>query len=382
MKSKVVDPYKKEDGKSFYNKHLGVVHNGKDNLRPLIIENLIDASPSATQCVEIYESFLAGAGFSIDSLDDFNINQFEHNFKSVDDLLFDVVEPASRHHGVFINVHYNANYEKDHFQVIPYTLCRIGKKDSNDFAGKIVVSEKGWGRYLKKNELKVFNTYNPQPEIIEKQVQASGGWHNYKGQILYFRFNEKHDYSRAPIETSYLFSDVENHLGLYYNSTVKRGFEDISMIRHRAFDNDGDKKEFYENVEKLSGIENASSKLIVEDDWDDEREKTGNIKIDHFKNDVKADKYKHFEDSSANMIRKSYGIPPQLVDYVSGKLGNSSGEDLIKAQSIYNAKISRQKKKLSRLFRELFKNYKRNINPSDDWSIQQYKLLDDGTTNQ
>ena len=379
MKSKVVDPYKEDARKDNYNKKLGVITNGKDNIRPLVIENLIDASPSASQCVEIYDTFLAGAGFKLPFLNDINLNDFDHNFKSINDLLSDVTESISRHNAVFINVHYNANYQKDSFQVIPYTLCRLGKKDDNDFSGKVVVSENGWGKRVKKDDLKVFNSYNPNPAVIEKQVEAAGGWHNYKGQILYFQLNEKHTYSQSDLEKAYLFSDVEHQLGLYYNSTVKRGFEDISMIRHRAFDNEKDKKEFYENVEKLSGIENASSKLIVEDDWDDEREKTGNIKIDHFESNIQADKYKHFEQSSANMIRKAYGIPPQLVDYIAGSLGNTSGEDLVKAQSIYNAKIAPKKSKISRLFSELFRNYKLNVNPEGNWKIKQYKLIDDGT---
>ena len=70
-----------------------------------------------------------------------------------------------------------------------------------------------------------------------------------------------------------------------------------------------------------------------------------------------------------------------MVDYVSGKLGNTSGEDLIKAQSIYNSLVSKDQEKIEMLFKELFDNYKFEINPSNNWTIKQYSLLDDGTVN-
>jgi hypothetical protein len=122
--------------------------------------------------------------------------------------------------------------------------------------------------------------------------------------------------------------------------------------------------------------------LIIKDTWDDEGKSVGNFKFDTIKNEVKAEKYAHFQTSSANYIRKAFkNIPPQLVDYVAGKLGNTSGEDLLKAQSIYNSLISKDQEKIEMLFRELFRNYKVEINPSNNWTIKQYSLLDDGTVN-
>jgi glycyl-tRNA synthetase alpha subunit len=97
---------------------------------------------------------------------------------------------------------------------------------------------------------------------------------------------------------------------------------------------------------------------------------------------VKADRYAHFETAAANYIRKAFkNIPPQLVDYVQGKLGNTTGEDLIKAQSVYNQLTARDRAKVSRLFSILFDGYKMDINPGRNWEIKQYKLLDDGTVN-
>ena len=56
MKSKVVEQYK-EERIEIFNKRLGVIFDGEDNLKPLVIENLIDSSPTAFQCAWLYESF-------------------------------------------------------------------------------------------------------------------------------------------------------------------------------------------------------------------------------------------------------------------------------------------------------------------------------------
>lgn len=382
MNSEVVEVYEKKSKDYFYNKSLNIIHNGEKNLKPLILENIAENSPSTLQCVETYGRFLSGAGFKLESLKDVNLNTNSHEFKNPNDLLSDITDELKIHEGVFINIHYNALYEKTKFKVIPNNLCRLGKKDDNDFSGKIVVSEQGWGRSVKKKDLKLFDNYNPSPLAIEQQVIAAGGWHNYKGQIFYFRLNTKYSYAKSPLETSYIYSDVERNLGLFYSSTVKRKFEDLTIIKHRKFEDNSKKEDFINNVRDVSGLENSSSKLLIETDWDDEVNKDGDVKIDTVKNETKADKYKHFEDSSANMIRKTYQIPPQLVDFVAGKLGNTAGKDIVMAQSIYNTQTEKKRKKISSLFRELFTNYKDEINSLNDWDIKQYKLLPDGTTNE
>lgn len=381
MKSKIPKSFS-EERKEIFNKRFGVIFHGDDNLKSLLNESIIDNSPTASQCAWTYQTFIAGGGFEVD-MSNVNLSDVFWEDTNPDDLLMEIAESTSKHQGCFIRVGYNANYEKDSFSIIPYTLCKIGEKDDQEYFGKVVVSSKGWGRSVKKEDTDVYDVYNPRPEVIQAQVDRDGGWDNYKGQIFFFRLSKKHTYPISLIEGAENFAMVEYKMGSFYKGTVDRSFEDITYIRHREFPDPKDETDFYKNVEELSGVENASSKLIIKDDWDDEREKSGNFKFDTIKNDVKADKYLHFENSSSNFIRKSFkNIPPQIIDYVAGKLGNTSGEDLIKAQSIYNALTAIDRQKLERLFKELFWNYKDSINPTNDWTIKQYKLLDDGTINQ
>ncbi len=378
MKSELVKDHAYRERINF-NKSLGIYPNGEDNLYPLLVENLISASPTALQCSELYASFMGGAGF-LQDFDDVDLSSGNLFAYTPNDLLMDVVESIAKHQGVWVHINYNALYEAEDYSVLPYDYCRLGKKDDKDYHGKVVVSKSGWGRELKKENLQVFDIYNPRKDVIQTQVEKAGGWENYKGQILFFSLQNSRIYPKSLIDGAYLFADTEYRMGLFYNSTSRRGFVDNKLVRHKPFADTADERNFKSNLKELMGTENANAIMTVEDEWDSDNQE-GNIKIEDLKSDTKADRFAHFESSSANYIRKSFrNIPPQLVDYVSGKLGNTSGDDLKTAQAIYNASTARDRDKIERLFAVLFKNYKDDINPSGKWEIKQYKILDDGTT--
>ncbi len=371
-----VDSRKKRE---VYNKQLGVIFNGEDNLYPVLVENLIKASPTSSQCCEIYGSFLEGSGFTAEIIEEPTDNLLES--RDPNDLLSDVVAEAKAHQGIWIQVGYNAAYQKTEFNVVPNEFCLLGKKDSENYSGKVIVNPDGWDRLADKKKIKVFDVYNPRPEVIQEQVERDGGWHNYKGQILYFKLsNTKGTYAESLIENCYMHADTEASLGLHYNRTVRKGFKDAWVIRHKKFDSEQKQRAFEGNVKTVYGNEKTGSVLMVQDDFNSEAGEESKFKFDFLEDKTKSDKYKHFEESSANFIRKAFkNIPPQIVDFVQGKLGNTSGDDLRAAESLYNKSTAKDRKKLERLFAELYRNYHIEINPSKDWSIGLYSLMEDGT---
>ncbi|TXK78684.1 hypothetical protein [Mesonia sp. K4-1] len=377
MDSKVISVESRKK-KEVYNKQLGVIFNGEDNLYPVLVENLIKASPTTKQCVEIYESFIGGSGFVAEMMEEPTENLLES--RSPEDLLFEITPDLAEEQGVFIHISFNAAFEKTEHNVIPYDFCRVGKKDDKNYSGKIILNPDGWDRLADKKKIKVYDTYNPRKEVIQAQVERDGGWDNYKGQILYFKLNNlKGTYSESLVEGCYMFSDTEANLGLHYNRMVRKGFKDAWILRHKKFESSTKQSSFETNVKTVYGNENAGGILMVEDDFNSDAGEESKFKFDFLKDETKADKYKHFEESSANYIRKPFKIPTQLLDFVQGKLGNSSGDDLRAAESLYNKTTSKDRKKIERLFSELYRNYHININPSGDWSIGLYSLMEDGT---
>lgn len=378
MKSHLVENHKHKTDGANYDKSIGVMRNGEDNLYPTIVENLIDSSPTASQCRWVYSRFLSGGGFIVD-LKNVDLSEGDLFNYTPNALLSDIAESISYHQGVFVHINYNAAFEKEDFSVMPYELCRLGKKDDKDYNGKIAFSKLGWGKGLKKDKIELFDVYNPNPSVISAQVEKAGGWSKYKGQILFFSFQNKRVYPKSLIDSVYLFADTENSIGLYFNGISRRGFNGNKIVAHKSFEEDKDKEKFYKDVEALMGIDNTSNVMMVEDDYVGDQQE-GSFKIVDVQDNVKPEKYAHVEEASANYIRIAFkNIPTQLVNYISGKLGNSSGEDFKIAQSLYNNSIAEDRTKISQLFSVLFENYKANINPAKNWEIAQYRLLDDGT---
>ena len=377
MKLSVINSYR-EEKREVFNKRLGIIFNGEYNLKPTIIENLIDQSPTAYQCANIYASFLNGSGFKED-FSGINLSSDFWKQETINDFLTQVCESVSRHGGAFIHVRYNANYEKESFKVIPYPLCRVGEKDSRQYSGRIVVSQKGWGRYVRKQDLDIFNAYNPHAEIIEAQVASAGGWKNYKGQVFFFKLEDKYTYPSSPIEPAYLYADTEHRLAVYHNRTVKKGFKNVTFIYLPECKDDEQRRAIKKTFELANDVEGTASYVLLEYSKS-EYDKVGkdSFMFENAPDETKADQYIEIKRSAANFIRKCFkNIPPQIVDYVEGKLGNSSGEDLIKAQAIYNAITAKDRNKIERLFTELFRNFKEEL--GDNFSIKPYALLEDGT---
>ena len=161
---------------------------------------------------------------------------------------------------------------------------------------------------------------------------------------------------------------------------VRKGFKDAWIIRHRKFDSKDKQNGFETNVKAVYGNENTGGILMVEDEFDSNLEQKSKFQFDFLEDKTKSDKYKHFEESSANYIRKAFkNIPPQIVDFVQGKLGNTSGDDLRAAESLYNKATAKDRRKIERLFAELYRDYHIDVNPSGDWSIGLYSLMEDGT---
>lgn len=380
MKSKVVEIYKKEK-KTGYNSRLGIVFDGEDNLRSLAAQNLIKSSQTATQCANLLNTFLKGNGFE-NPHKEINLSNVTFRKKSLNSLLSNMTKQVSRQRGCFIHVQYNGAYEKTSLKVIPFTRCRIGKKDSKDYFGKIIVSQEGWSNRINKDKIDVFDVYNPTPSAIQSQVDKAGGWGNYKGQIYYLNLDEENDYPESPIEPGYLYADGESNLGLYYNSSTKRGFKNVPIVRHKAFPTPQAEDDFFDGLEKVYGGENAGSILGVEDSWEQDGNKDNNVKFDYIEDKSDTKKYEHLETAFANAIRKGfYNAPTQLLEATSGKLGNTTGEDLKMWNSIYNTFTADPRERIEDCFKELFTNFKTPVN-TEGLNIIQFSIYSDGTTNQ
>lgn len=377
MKSQIVEDHKDEKRQTF-NKRFGIYHNGDDNLYPLVVENLYKRSPTAKRAANMQANFLSGGGFTQD-FGDIVISRYNNKEVTPNSLLFQSVIQASKQEGFFIHVQYNSNLKPISYKSIPYNLCRVGKQDDDLYSGKIVISPKGWGRYVKKEDVKAYDVFNDNLKVVQEQVKKSGGIQKYLGQIMYFKFDDEGIYSESLIDPVAAYCNTEYKMGLFFDSMVSNGFTDITVAYHKETDNPQDVVDLKNNLHEVKGIQNANKTIMMQSSWLNDPEKDGNVVIKKIETDIKPDRYKYFDEASEEKIISAHEIPLQLIKLVSGKLGATSGEDLKMWQAIYNTRIAPKKTKIEGAFSRLFRNYYKPFNPSKDWTTKQYSLLPDGT---
>jgi len=357
------------------NKSMGIMIHGADNLRSLVSENLIEKSPTASFCANLYSKFIRGAGFTGGEI---NISDKPYKVYTPNHLLNECAKDHSKNEGCFIHIRYNPLYVKVGFEKIPFSQCRFGLEDDNNYSGKIVRANKGWGKRAKKESFEIFDRYNPDPVVIQKQVELAGGWEYYKGQIMFIGEQDDTVYPKGKIEGVENFAHTENKMGVYYASTVERGFENIQIFEYVLSEDKNKNERLKESITGAMGLENSGKIIgLPYPNSTDLKEQT-KYKFTPLVNDASPEKYEHFLSTCSTMIRAKWSIPVQLFEAVSGKLGNSTGEDLKVAQSMYNQTTADVRNLYEISFKELFTNFRVPIN--SDWKINQYSIMsDDGT---
>ena len=180
MKIDVVEIDKKVvkwDGK------LEIYTNGIDNAYSERVDAIKNNSITAKMASEMMTRFIIGGGLGLS--DNFKVSDTQ----KLIDFATDVTQEIVDNKGCFIHFDYNLNFEPINPKVIPFERCRIGKKDSNDYNGKIYFKN-NWKE--KKEDAIIFDVYNNDKQIVANQIEKAGAIQKYKGQILYINLDRKY----------------------------------------------------------------------------------------------------------------------------------------------------------------------------------------------
>jgi hypothetical protein len=217
-----------------WSKSADVYANDTDNAYPERMDRLINNSVTAKSAAAIMVQYLIGKGYGTDA-DNLIINK-EKNLKLID-FADDVADDLVKQRGVFIHINWNALYQIADCSVVPYEWCRIGKKDSNDYAGKVAIS-KEWLK-PKRSEIELVDIYNPRKAVIDAQVEKAGGWEHYKGQILFINMDTKLIYPLSRIDSVSEDCDSEAQASIYKNKLLRKGFFGNTLVVTRPLVGEG-----------------------------------------------------------------------------------------------------------------------------------------------
>lgn len=360
-----------------YDKSLGIITNGVDNLYPERVDRFINNSVTAKTCARIMTSYLQGKGWG-EVNDKLLVN--EKLKITLQKLTNQIANSTSKQRGVFIHVGYNGNFAIDSYTVLPYKNCRLGKKDDDKYNGKIGVSDRWEENNIKKDDITFFDVFNNDPIVVAAQVNAQKGdslndkIKHYKGQILYVNLDEEYVYALSSIDSVMKDCDSEAQASTYKNRFLRKGYmgqkmlvtkpmvgaiEDYSSPEeyHQAL---GSRDAFKESVENCIGADNNGGILVLERSYEDDS-LDDLIKVIDVDSGIKDDTFKYTEESVFNNILMAFNsIPSGLVRPVNSLFGQSSAA-IEQMQLVYQNNLSSEINEIEQLVQYLMSIYKNPV---------------------
>lgn len=319
-----------------YDPHKGIFINGIDNAYPERVERTINNSVTARQSAALLQAFITGRGFE-------GLNEVAVNSKGTTLLQFlnEVAYSFSRQYGAFVHVNYDLNGDIVYLDSLPYSHCRIGKKDDNKYNGKILVSP-DWNDRRKTPE--VFDVYSPLKEVVLAQITKQG-INKYKGQILFIN-PSPFEYPLSKVDPVILDADTEYQISIFKNASLRKGFFGKQIVITRPFadgamennpsygDKITERNNFRDAMEKFLGAENVASFLHLEiplDSFDLEKE----IIFKNIDSNINDKLFAHSELTVSDNIRMAFNnIPAALIRSTDSSVFGQSGEYL-KAMKLF-----------------------------------------------
>ncbi len=378
MKSLLIDVWKRLTP---WNRRADVYANDTDNSYPERMDRLINNSVTAKSAAAIMVQYLLGKGYG-EANDNLIVNR-EKNLKLID-FADDVADDLVKQRGVFIHINWNALYQIADFSVIPYEWCRIGRKDSNDYAGKIAVC-KEW-LHPKRSDIQLIDVFNPRKSVIDAQVEKAGGWEHYKGQVLFINMDSKLIYPLSRIESVANDCDSEAQAAVYKNRLLRKGFYGNTLVVTRPLVGDGlepgshalleaesERERFQQAIKDSLGAENTGGVLCLEMDFAGEKLEDA-ILIKQIESKIDDELFSYTETSVRENILVAFNnLPAGLVKTNESALFGNSGEAIREMKRTYWENTTKERALLTGIINRL-------LSRSADFAaikVEPLKLIED-----
>jgi len=340
----------------------GILSYDIDNLYPERSRDIVSNSTIAKTCVTTYRKYIFGKGFANLEFANTKLNRWNDTSDKILSLLS---ENFAYHGGFCLHVNYNADYKITDISFQPLSHVRFTLPESEN-AGMYAVCKDWTARVSSKNKITYIDKFTTDPVIIQEQVEKSGGWSSYKGQILYISNNE--DQYPLPIYDAALEdmqTDAQTKTYKFRNITTNFMASHIlftdKMESNNSENESNEKNTFIESLREFQGSDEAGKIMHVEKDSHDQ---TFDLKkVDQQNGDTL---FQWTENSVRENIRQAFLIPPVLLQATAGKLGQAS--EIIDANKQYNSITEDERILIEEVFAGLAYFYVRPL--GDDFSIE------------
>ena len=344
-----------------YSSKFGIKTYGTDNLYPQNLKKIVQASGTATLCLNRYAKFIEGYGFG-GELRTLVVND---DGATADDILHDVAGDVAEFGGFALHVNYNLLGEVTSIHHIPFEHCRLEEEDDAEYISHIKVT-KWWngkrksGRTtaVQEDDVESFPVFNPDPNVVLSQIAAVGGIDNYHGQVLWASVDGVGTYPTPIYDAAITEISTDEGLGNVKYRSVRSNFLVACMLvtkkglpytdeRGRQIERsmiDGD------DLKEFQGDENTSKIMLVELEDDEEEPRIVEFPVKNFD--------KEFEVTDKSVVERIYAQFHQELFYAirMGKLG-FSGDVMRDAYEYYAGEVTNEQRFIERAFARVLKSW-------------------------
>ena len=200
-----------------YMSSLNIKGFGERNLYPQELRAIVFSSPNARGCYERRANYIEGDGIVSQALSEAVCNR---RGEKLDDIHSLCSADLALYEGVALHFNYTIEGKISSVSHIPFENCRLEEADEDGVVRHIVVHPDWTGKLTRNgNAIKVnednvtrYNVFNPDPVVVQREIEAVGGIANYRGQVLYKTTEGVNTYCTPRIDAS--LTDISSDEGI------------------------------------------------------------------------------------------------------------------------------------------------------------------------
>lgn len=358
---------------------------GIDNLYPQNMRMITNASGTAELCLSRYAKFIEGYGYLSQALADMPASS---DGAKMDDILHYVAQDIARYGGFALHVNYNVLCQITEVNFVPFENCRLEEADDAgnvahilvhpDWSGKL--TRAGHTVYVNERNIVRFNVFNPEADVVSREIMAAGGIDRYKGQIMWCSMAGKYVYPTPVYDAALSEISTDEGLGnIKYRNARNNFLVPCMIVAKKGLPSiAGDKEEHPIQQD---------SRVISDDDLRDFQgdTNTGKIMYIELENDEDEPKIlpfptksfdKDFSVTDASVIERIYAQFHQELFYAIriGKLG-FSGQVMKDAYEYYCGEVTNEQRFIERAFAQVMANWYDEAYRGADITLQPLKYI-------
>ncbi len=362
----------------------GYIKYGSLDNFPLKLAKLIEDSPSGSACLSTLSDFIEGNGFSSADISKIIINKKRQTLGWLHSMVSD---SFANNEGFYINVKYSGVGKKTEFYFLPFENCRLEMPDEGGDIQHIYYNAFFGDSMYKKQQTKIYRTYNPDPAVVQSQIKTDGK--KFLGQVFFYGTNKAlhRFYPEPQFYSAADWFEVDAGIGEYWKNILKKGFLQSLIFKvigdpllpstdpaHQTTDTTtGETKstmtigEAWSELmaEKFGGSEKSADTMTF---WANVKEEFPEIQA--VPTDVKAEIFKVVNEQTTKNITIATKVPAILANIQEGVSLGGDGKTIQAAVKLMQQRVVKKHHLLETTYTDLLTNS--TMQPSEVISIVHY----------